>query len=123
MPWNKKEYPTNWNDIRKRILERADNKCEFCGVINKSIIHRYGKGIYDWNYWPEGMESEVWSLDGLKSTLIVLTIAHLDHDKTNHDVSDDRLKALCQKCHLGYDLKRHISNRINNKNKLNLKLF
>lgn len=123
MPINYKEYPKHWKEIRERILKRADNKCEFCGVINHSIIHRTGKGIEDWVYWPEGMESEAWSLDGLKSTKIILTIAHLDHDKTNHDVSDDRLKALCQKCHLGYDLKRHISNRINNKNKQNYKLF
>ena len=123
MPWNKKEYPKNWGEIRNRILLRANNKCEFCGVNNHSIIHRTGKGIDEWTYWPEKMESEAWSLDGLKSTKIVLTIAHLDHDKSNHEVKDERLKALCQKCHLGYDLKRHLSNRINNKHKNNHRLF
>lgn len=34
---------------------------------------------------------------------IVLTIAHLDHDPENWDVPDDRLAALCQRCHLRYD--------------------
>lgn len=34
---------------------------------------------------------------------IVLTIAHLDHDEENNEVSDDRLQALCQRCHLKYD--------------------
>ena len=34
---------------------------------------------------------------------IVLTIAHLDHDETNWDVQLDRLKAMCQLCHLQYD--------------------
>jgi hypothetical protein len=34
---------------------------------------------------------------------IILTIAHLDHDPENWDVSDDRLAALCQKCHLTHD--------------------
>jgi len=32
-----------------------------------------------------------------------LTIAHLDHDRDNFDVFDERLAALCQKCHLNYD--------------------
>lgn len=36
-PENKKRYPANWKDIRKDILERADNKCEFCGIENYSI--------------------------------------------------------------------------------------
>jgi hypothetical protein len=34
-----------------------------------------------------------------------LLIAHLDHDETNHEVTDDRLKAMCQLCHLRYDAK------------------
>lgn len=44
-------------------------------------------------------------------TQIVLTIAHLDHDKENHQVSIDRLRAWCQQCHLNYDRPRHIQNR------------
>jgi hypothetical protein len=36
---------------------------------------------------------------------VVLTIAHLDHDELNHEVKDERLKALCQHCHLNYDAK------------------
>ncbi|KKK85807.1 hypothetical protein LCGC14_2769540, partial [marine sediment metagenome] len=29
---NKNRYPDNWSEIRKRILERAGNKCELCGA-------------------------------------------------------------------------------------------
>lgn len=36
-------------------------------------------------------------------TKIILTIAHLDHDETNWDVTIDRLRAWCQLCHLQYD--------------------
>jgi 5-methylcytosine-specific restriction endonuclease McrA len=109
MPIDYKEYPSNWKtEIRPTILERDNHCCKFCGVKNHSIIHRFGKGINDWEYWPEGMESEAWSLDGLKSTKIVLTIAHLDQDKTNNDY--DNLAALCQKCHLGIDLRHHMAN-------------
>ena len=44
-------------------------------------------------------------------TKIVLTIAHLDHDKENFDVQDDRLKALCQRCHLVLDKEHHAEKR------------
>lgn len=111
-PINYKDYPANWKtEIRPAILERANNCCEICGVKNHAIIHLFGKGSNDFEYWPEGMESESYSIDGKKSTKIVLTIAHLDHDKLNHDVSLDRLKAMCQKCHLQYDIKHHVQNR------------
>lgn len=112
MPCDYKEYPPNWKtEIRPAVLKRAENKCEHCGVPNKALIHRFGKGPADWRFWPEGMESEAWSIDGLKSTKIVLTIAHLDHDKFNHDVDLSRLAALCQRCHLLYDLPHNINNR------------
>lgn len=123
MPINYKEYPKNWKtEIRPAILERAKNCCEFCGVKNHAIIHRFGKGINDFEYWPEGMESEIWTLEGKKSTKVILTIAHLNHDKLNHDIDLETLKALCQKCHLQYDINHHVSNRLKNKHKNNLKL-
>lgn len=113
MPINYKHYPPNWKtEIRPAVLERAKNKCEHCGVVNYSLIWRFGKGDADWIYWPEGMESEEWTFElQRKSTKIILTIAHLDHDKENHDVDLTRLAALCQRCHLRYDLKHHIRNR------------
>jgi hypothetical protein len=47
-------------------------------------------------------------------TKAVLTIAHLDHDETNHEVKLDRLMAMCQLHHLRYDAKekyRRIMNK------------
>lgn len=79
MPINYKKYPPNWkSEIRPAILERANHKCEKCGAEN---------------YKP----------NPITGSKVVLTIAHLDHDETNHDVSLDRLMAMCQKCHLTYD--------------------
>lgn len=92
MPINYKDYPKNWKEIRQRVLERENHCCKFCGVHNYSYREN-SKG---------------------KLTNIVLTIAHLDHDKLNHEVTDDRLAALCQKCHLQYDMKNHIANRKRN---------
>jgi radical SAM superfamily enzyme YgiQ (UPF0313 family) len=111
MPINYKEYPKDWKEIRIRILERADHKCEFCQVPNHALIYRTIKGSPEWKLVPEGHEADAMALDGFKFTYIVLTIAHLDNDKANHTVTDDRLKALCQRCHLSYDLPRHIENR------------
>jgi hypothetical protein len=42
-----------------------------------------------------------------------LTIAHLDHNPQNNKESN--LKALCQKCHLNYDLEHHKETRKKNK--------
>ena len=109
MPCDYSRYPKNWkSEIRPAILERDGHKCKFCDVPNGALIHRTGNGVNDWVYWPEGIESEAWSLDGLKSTKIVLTIMHLDHDTTNNDYSN--LAAACQKCHLSHDKQLHKQN-------------
>lgn len=124
MPIDYKQYHPEWKTkIRPDILERDNHCCKICGVRNSSIIHRYGKGMEEWHYWPQGMESEAWSLDGLKSTKIVLTIAHLDQDKTNNDY--ENLAALCQKCHLALDARHHSQNRRKtlSKNKKQIPLF
>lgn len=87
MPIDYSKYPPNWKtEIRPAILERANNVCEFCGAENYSIRH-----------------------DGVK---VILTIAHLDHDEENWNVSYDRLRAFCQRCHLRYDTKEKNKNKI-----------
>ncbi len=113
MPIDYSKYPPNWKtEIRPRILERANNCCEFCGVENYDEIVRGNDGdYYSSDDYIEACAS--WSDDSLNKVFgnwknvnpvkIVLTIAHLDHDEENHDVKDERLAALCQKCHLVYD--------------------
>lgn len=85
MPIDYKEYHPKWKLISKLIrFRRAQNKCEFCGAEN---------------YQPH-------PVTGSK---VVLTVAHLDHNKTNNRFSN--LAALCQRCHLRHDLPEHINNR------------
>jgi len=89
MPINYKEYCDNWKTISLFIRKyRSRGRCEFCGAEN---------------YKPH-------PITGSK---VVLTVAHLDHDKSNNDFFN--LRALCQRCHLRYDLKRHINNRAKNR--------
>lgn len=86
-PENRKRYPADWKQIRRRILDRAGNRCELCGVENHSL-RKNGNG---------------------KLVKIVLTIAHLEDPIENCDPSN--LRALCQACHLRYDAKRHAESR------------
>lgn len=46
--------------------------------------------------------------DGNHWFVVVLTVAHLNHDIT--DNRDENLAALCQQCHLRYDAKYHAQN-------------
>lgn len=101
MPINYSRYPANWNEIRIRILTRAKYHCEVCGVQNCATVYSFkrdGKTV-----WEE-MDYGQWMRAGCpKPVTVVLTIAHLDHDETNTNVSDDRFQAMCQLCHLRYD--------------------
>lgn len=85
-PENKPLYPKDWKKIRARILDRAHNRCEFCGVLNGLSV----AGAHGWYN-------------------IVLTIAHLDHNPENNDPAN--LRALCQRCHLRYDAEHHAQTR------------
>jgi 5-methylcytosine-specific restriction endonuclease McrA len=109
-PENKHLYPKNWKQIRKSILERANNHCEFCGVENYAEGYRDSEGKFVESY---GMQQEADALDGEKIIKIVLTIAHLDHNPQN--CYPENLRALCQKCHLNYDIEHHKETRRNSK--------
>lgn len=119
MPIDYKKYPPNWRkEIVPRILKRADNKCEFCGLANKQVVFsvRYNaKSTWflteeEAELAPKTFESKMnketrvcETIPNPKRVTVVLTIAHLDHDETNWDIKDERLKAACQMCHLKYD--------------------
>ena len=109
MPIDYKKYPPNWKtEIRPRILERANHKCEVCGLPNYCFVNKHTREL---NLPDED--------DTIK---IILTIAHLDHDEDNWNVKDERLKAMCQKCHLTYDAPEKARRRREKKNINNFKL-
>jgi len=126
MPIDYSKYPPNWKtEIVPRILDRAGNRCEFCGLENYSIVYavkyyvrhngRYG---YRTIWFRNRKDAERESMGNkIEMKRVVLTIAHLDHDEENWDVSDERLVALCQLCHLRYDAHEKMR-RIMNKTKL-----
>ena len=94
MPFDKSRYPSDWKEISLRIRERDRFRCKWCGAEN-------GKPN------PE------------TGSKVVLTVAHLGtahadgtpgdkHDKM--DVRDENLAALCQACHLRFDIHEHMQN-------------
>ena len=92
MPFDRKRYPACWPKVSRLIRRLAGNRCEWCGIANGAPL-------------PSGRPGKV-----------VLTVAHLGtpyadgrpgnkHDK--HDIRRENLAALCQACHLRYDLDEH----------------
>ena len=124
MPCDYSKYPADWKEIRRRTLNRANNRCEQCNVRNRDWVWRgtaNGKPIYqtaDLNVYcaETGAHLSESGLDismdvgenGDKLTRIVLTIAHKDHDIANND--DGNLAAWCQRCHLAHDRELHTAN-------------
>ncbi len=85
MPIDYREYHPKWKLISHLIRKvRAKDQCEFCGAINYGPHPKTGSKV-------------------------VLTVAHLDHNKKNNTFSN--LKALCQRCHLNHDKEHHVYNR------------
>lgn len=91
-------------------IKSGRKKHEFCGVENYAEGYRDCDGNFIESY---GMQQETDALDGEKIIKIVLTVAHLDHNPQN--CNPENLRALCQKCHLTYDIEHHKETRRNSK--------
>lgn len=118
-PENRALYPANWaSEIRPAILARAGNKCEQCKAKNGTTVCREMSGA---TYMTEdGYVFDTANGDCLgrarvteypvgRYVVIVLTVAHLDHNPSNCD--PDNLRAWCQRCHLRYDQPHHSETR------------
>ena len=95
MPMQRERYPPTWEEISLARRTQVGWRCEWCGVA-QGTQRIGGKG---------------------KPYKVVLTVAHLGtphpdgrpgdkHDK--RDVRPENLAALCQVCHLRYDIDEHI---------------
>ena len=107
MPWDKSRYPRNWKEIRDRIVARSGGQCE---CTSECGLHRTTPG-------PRRCCERNGDKALFAKGKVILTVAHLGvqradgsvgdpHDKM--DVRDENLKAMCQRCHLRYDLEEHV---------------
>ena len=108
-----------WKAIRSETLDRADHRCEFCRVDDRTRICR-GEGenigtfmtfegdVFDDTTGDLLGQADMTSYAG-RMVDIILTVAHIDHDPTNN--APDNRKALCQQCHLRHDVEHHRQTR------------
>lgn len=97
-PENAARYPKDWKRISASIRERSGGQCECegeCGLHRttpgpRRCVERNGQPAK----WAKGK--------------IVLTVAHLNHQP--EDCRHENLKAMCQRCHLRYDVEHHQRN-------------
>lgn len=119
-------YPPDWPTISWEAKQRAGWACEHPGCTARHYSVGYWTHTDAWlelapppyitpSFRGPAMlrqrAAEVqWSRfgddpDSPKIIVIVLTVAHLDHDPTNCDPKN--LRAWCQRHHLRYDAKHH----------------
>ncbi len=144
MPFKREKYPKNWEEFSRSIrFDRANNRCEKCNVRNYAVgyrdeerkFHYYGGSLYldELSHGKFGYAESKELLDYLRDfdtddgyqwTLIMLTVAHLDaigdvctcEAKTKMKCAEpSHVLALCQRCHLLYDIERHKFNRRRNR--------
>ncbi|WP_428266135.1 hypothetical protein [Haliangium sp.] len=94
-PENKLRYPANWSEISKDIKERAGWRCECTGQCGE---HEGRRCVELHGHRAVRARGQV-----------VLTTAHLDHQPEN--CAAENLLAMCQRCHLRYDIAHHAETR------------
>jgi hypothetical protein len=92
-PENRDRYPKNWAAISHHIrFTRAASRCECTGECGRNTHDGRCPNIHGQAAYATG-------------SLVVLTVAHLDHTPENCDPTN--LRAMCQGCHLHYDKDHH----------------
>ena len=87
-PENRARYPANWKEISLRVRREAGWRCQWCDAENGKPHPRTGSKV-------------------------VLTVHHINH--LPEDCRRANLVALCQRCHLGADMRIHVFNRAQNR--------
>lgn len=109
-PENRARYPKDWRAISIAVREDAGQRCECMGECG-STAHTQWARLSRWD--PEIPDTRCPAINyersPLTSSLVVLTVAHLDH--TPEHCGRENLKAMCQSCHLNYDRGHHAETR------------
>ena len=122
MTFDPKKYPENWRKFSLDIrFDRAKGQCECtgeCGLHQPSMftatqeprrcVERNGEDAK----WAKGR--------------IMLTVAHLNAPGgpcscIPHCAIAEHVKAMCQRCHLKYDIERHVRHRTEKRDAKRLK--
>ena len=127
-PEDAARYPKDWPAISREAKERADWKCQHpgCAACQYAVgWWRLERSGHVWvPVWPrdgkfmgqtykdaQAVAATTYfahSESGPKPIVIVLTVAHLDHQPEN--CAPENLAAMCQRHHLAYDHDHHRAN-------------
>jgi len=110
MPINRALYDPAWEQISDRIrFDRAEGKCESCGVEHGSVGARDANG--QWRNQAGLRQAQAQlpvtelvegpDLESRQLITIYLQTSHHDRDPSNN--GEFNLMALCQACHLAHD--------------------
>jgi hypothetical protein len=108
MSWQPDRYPPDWKSITARIRDRDGNACKFCGVPNGAFIVRNRRHPERFVI-VDAHTADILRANGMKVVRVTLTVAHLIEGGPLQ-CPDSDLAALCNRCHLVYDLQLHVRN-------------
>lgn len=114
MPVNRDRYPADWEKISLDVKQSQNWRCKWCDVRHGAVGFREEDGRF--RCVRTNAQKKAAIANGRKLITIVLTTAHLGtpkadgtpgdkHDKM--DVRKENLAALCQRCHLRFDIEEH----------------
>ncbi len=111
-------YPSDWPLISLRIRRaRAGGRCECageCGTDHRAELRTLDPAtealdtlLLAEQFGPDlgRCLAEQRRAHPVTGSLVILTVAHLDHTPEHCD--DSNLRAMCQRCHLAYDADHH----------------
>lgn len=127
MPMDASRYPPNWAELSAAAKQAAGWCCQECGVPHLAWGWRDPTGAFH-QVDPAPLADrglrppfDLWTGEAVRHLIrIILTVSHVDHDTANS--APGNLRALCQRCHLAYDLHHHMKNAANTRAQARLSL-
>lgn len=122
-PENRSRYPADWKAIRDAVRLDAELRCEHEGCTARQYAVGFWRLIEGVHVWDECIApattysearqaaAELFESRGdlsEKPIVIVLTVAHLNHEP--EDCSRANLRCMCQRHHLAHDAEHHRAN-------------
>jgi hypothetical protein len=108
LPFDPRRYPPDWKRISLEVRARSGGRCECAGECGRAHATRC-----------EARQGAPAPVSGKR---VILTVAHLWRGPCAPCAARDfkcgepeHLKAMCQACHLAYDLPHHVARRRRNR--------
>lgn len=107
------------------LLDRAGNACEQCHAPNRARVFRADVEEFAGWWWDEILgigrdqngdqwpEFNYWAVQlgfGVKFRGVKILVGPAHTNRTPGDLDPEHARALCQRCHIVYDVPQHVNN-------------